>query len=103
MARLDEMDAIQSEAERQARMVQTEASEWVSGSDEDVIQQDLLDGVSLLSRAKTLLDFMSDPVMLKRFSNKERGAMSRLSVEIKTYLDAVEGVYDSEFEEEEVE
>ena len=69
--------------------------------DDNMMRQDILDALSLLSKCVHLLDYMSDSDLCKSITKKERGSMSNLSEQVKTYLDEVEHNYeDGEVEEE---
>ena len=78
-----------------------EVEEFASGED-DMMSQDILDALSLLSKCTHLLDYLSDLDLCKSITKKERGSMANLSEQVKTYLDEVEHNYeDVEVEEEE--
>jgi hypothetical protein len=67
--------------------------------DKDLLE-DFWEATSLLAKARTLLDFMSDPELCKGLSRRERDSMSRLAERLNGFLDNVDGVYESEeFEE----
>ena len=66
------------------------------GEEEDLLLQDILDAMSLLNKCMRLLDYMSDADLCKTITKRERENMSRLSEQVKAYLDEVEGNYQGE-------
>lgn len=87
MASLDEME--------QALAVRAKVSDVVVVEDEDDdLREDFFEAVSLLSKCKTMMDFAADPDLCKSLSKRERESMERVSGQLKSFLDAVEGVYD---------
>lgn len=61
--------------------------------DDDFLHQDILDALSLIAKAKTLFDYLSDTDLCKGISKKERGSMIRLSEKMKAFIDEVEDNY----------
>lgn len=71
--------------------------------DEDDVEQayvDMAAALEMLNRCMHLLDFMSDPVLCRAISKRERDSMARLSDQVKELLDELEPEY-SELEEAE--
>lgn len=62
-------------------------TEEASDPEMDEMLSDLLDGRSLLKRANVLLDYLSDSVLVRQITKKEREAMDRLSILIDAHID----------------
>lgn len=60
---------------------------------EDFLHEDVADALTLLSKALTMLNYISDPILCKAISNRERAGMNRLSTKIREFIDEVEGSY----------
>ena len=63
-------------------------------SDDDYLQQDLLDALSLLNKCMHLLDYLGDTDLCKSVTKRERQSMSGLSQKVGVFLDNIDGVYD---------
>lgn len=61
--------------------------------DEEQLMTDLDEGVTLIRRAKTLIDFLADPELCKVVSKKERTTMIKLSQKIGAYISTIEENY----------
>jgi len=65
---------------------------------EEQVQIDLNDGLILIKRAKTLIDYISDPLLCKSISKREREVMFKLSMQLGDFLSSTvpsyEGVED---------
>jgi hypothetical protein len=68
-----------------------DASEFADDDEEDILVQDLLDAASLLRKSMHLLDCFSNPDLCPDLTSRERGVMSKLSTEIDTFLEGIEG------------
>lgn len=66
------------------------------GGEELLMLQDLHDGVSLLSKVKTLLDYTGNIELCKSLTKRERETMAKISGEVGDYLDSVSGHYEEE-------
>lgn len=61
--------------------------------DEEQLMTDLDEGVTLIRRAKTLIDYLADPELCKTVSKKERATMLKLSEKIGEYVGGIEANY----------
>ena len=59
------------------------------GQEELLIQQDILDAISLLGKVKTLLDYVGNVELCKTLTKRERATMAKVSVQVGEYLDEV--------------
>ena len=62
-------------------------------TDDDQMLVDLQDAIHLLTKCKTLLDYVSDPDLTKGITNRERDSMTRLAQQMRDYLGEVEATY----------
>ena len=62
------------------------------------LRQDILDSISLNSKAMHLLDYLSDHDLCKSITKRERESMSRMSDKIREFLDEAESAYTIEEE-----
>ena len=65
-----------------------------AGQEELLMRQDILDGVSLLTRIRTLLDYVGDIELCKTLTKRERETMSRVSGDVTDYLDDMVSKYE---------
>jgi hypothetical protein len=61
--------------------------------EEEQMRADVIDGMGLLGSVKTLLDYLSDPLLCKTVTKRERDIMDKLSEKIREYLCEVEPTY----------
>lgn len=86
-------------AERTLEQLEQEELKVVQGEfvddedDDDTMFNDLDAANDLLKRAAILLDFMSDPVMCRNISKRERDIMARFSDEIHDFTKEVDEYY----------
>lgn len=66
------------------------------GQEELLMRQDILDGISLLGKVKTLLDYTGNVDLCKALTKRERDTMAKVSVQITDYLDSVAANYEGE-------
>ena len=66
------------------------------GQEELLMRQDILDGISLLGKVKTLLDYVGNAELCKTLTKRERVTMAKVSSDVGDYLDSVTSNYEEE-------
>jgi len=66
------------------------------GQEELLMRQDILDGISLLSKVKRLLDYIGDTELCKTVTKRERATIEKISGQVGDYLDSVTSNYEEE-------
>lgn len=61
--------------------------------DEEQLMTDLNEGLILVRRAKTLLDYIANPKLCPTIEIKERKTMIELSSNIEEFIDVVDATY----------
>lgn len=69
------------------------------GGEELLMQQDIIDGIALLTKVKTLLDYVSNVELCKTVTKREREVMAKVSAEVEEYLDSVSDNYEPKEDE----
>lgn len=64
------------------------------GQEELLLRQDILDGISLLGKVKTLLDYVGNVELCKTLTKRERETMAKVNVQVGDYLDSVTSNYE---------
>lgn len=88
---LDELEATQGGKSP------TTITEWTDPEpDDEQTLIDLREGIHLLSTAKALLDYISNPLLIRTMSKRERDVGIGLSEQIRRYLAEVVPTYEEE-------
>jgi hypothetical protein len=67
--------------------------EGFEGFDEERVLEDLNEGLSLVKRCKTLLDYIGDPELCKTISKRERTSMAKLATKLGAYVSSIDNAY----------
>lgn len=59
------------------------------GGEELLLQQDIIDAITLLSKVKRLLSYVGDVELCKTVTKRERDVMAKVCSEVTGYLDSV--------------
>ncbi len=91
MSDLNELD---QQLERTSLLHEKVREDEETSFDPDQMLDDLLEGVRLIEQARTLFQFISDPILCPALSKREKLSMERLSEKMKEHLCQVEATYD---------
>lgn len=93
MMTIDELKATRKDPVEEVPTVSDESTSDEPMSDEEMQDLDMRDALDLLNKCMHLLDYLSDDVLCKTITKKERDSMARLSDLVKEYLDVTEDSY----------
>lgn len=90
---LEELDAQRTKPKEDEEW---EGADTIDPEDQAII--DIKEAIFLFTTVKTVLDYVSNPDVVKRISQRERDIMFKVSEQVRTYLASVEPTYLDEVE-----
>ncbi len=84
---------------KQAEIVEPEG-EYDGDQVEDLMQEDMVEALEILSQSMHLLDYLSDKDFCPTVPKRERANLAHMAEKIRTFLDEKEGYYEDDSDEE---
>lgn len=73
-----------------------EFPEETDGGEELLVQQDIIDGISLFRKVQRLLGYIGDVELCKSLTKRERLVIEKINGQVGDYLDSVTPNYEGE-------